>query len=334
MVTHNSKLVSTELSLLWTTYIQDSSARLILNHFQRTREDTDLEKIITYASDCSNKHISQIKEIFSMENIPIPKAFTDENVNLDAPKLFTDIHMYRFLEHMSRSGLTNYSFGLSTTKRGDIRKLASECLTHSDQLYNMVIDDMLRKGILVRSPSIPYPTKVEFVQKTSFFADEFLNKNRPLLSVEIAHLGTNIEANYVVATTLLGYCQVAKSKKLKDLLYRGFEISKKHAEIFSSILRKEGVHAPGDWDSGVTGSTTPTFTDYLIVNNVASMISIGISNYGTAVGASLRKDIGIHYTRLIAELAAFAEDLAELMIKNTWMEKPPQMLNHKKLATD
>ncbi|QOR68064.1 DUF3231 family protein [Cytobacillus suaedae] len=331
---HNPKLVSTELSLLWTTYIQDSLAQYILKHFGLTTEDSELKPIITFALECSRQHLNEIVDIFTKENLPIPKAFSYEDLNSDAQKLFPDMHMYRYLNHMARGGLTNYAFGLSTSVRSDIRQLASKWLTHADKLYNLAIDAMLKKGILVRSPAMAYPTESEFVQKAHFFTDGFVDEDRPLLSVEIAHLGTNIEANLVVATTLLGFSQIASEPKLKNILYRGYQISKKHAEVFSSILRKEGVHAPSGWDSELTDSTATTFSDYLIVNNVASMMSIGISNYGTSVGASLRRDLGINYARLIAELGLYAEDLEELMIKHQWMEKPPQILNRKELTKD
>ncbi|GAA0343468.1 hypothetical protein GCM10008967_37400 [Bacillus carboniphilus] len=332
MTTHNPKLVSTELALLWTTYIQDSMAKCIIKHFYLTKTDPDLDPILSYADQCSTQHLNQITELFNKEKIPVPKGFSDKDLHENAPKLFPENYMYRFLEHMSRSGLTNYAFGRSTSYRKDVRQLADEWLKQSSHLYNLVIDKATSKGILVRSPDMAYPTEVEFVQKAGLFSNGFLDKGRPLLGVEIAHIGTNIEANYTVSTTLLGYSQVAEDPKVKQIMYRGHQIAKKHAEIFSSILRQESVHAPSDWDSSLTSSTSPTFSDALMLTSVASMISIGISNYGTAIGASLRKDLGVHYTRLLAELGQYAEDLTELMIENQWLEKPPQILNRKELV--
>ncbi|WP_246943166.1 DUF3231 family protein [Bacillus pinisoli] len=332
MVTHNSQLVSTEISLLWTTYVQDSLATYIIKHFQLTSEDPDLDSILSYSLKCSNEHLEQIKSVFDQEKIPIPKAFSSQDLCEDVPKLFPDTFMYRFLEHMSRVGLSNYGLGKSTVVRKDIRKLAGIWLNESGHLYDMIIDVMTEKGILVRSPSMAYPTENEFVQKSHFFTDGFLDEDRPLLSVEISHLSTNIEANHTVSSLFLAYAQVAREQKLRSLFLRGHEIAEKHAEILSSILKKEDVRAPSGWDSSLTDSTTPPFSDYLMANNIAAIISIGISYYGTAMGASLRKDLLIHYGRLFAELGQFAEDLAELMIKHQWMEKPPQVLNREQIV--
>ncbi|MBB6452361.1 hypothetical protein HNQ94_000806 [Salirhabdus euzebyi] len=332
MTIHNPKLISTEISLLWTTYLQDSLAYYILKHFQLTNEDTSLNPILSFALECSNEHIQQVSTLFKQEGIPIPDGFTEEDWNQDAPKLFPDLLMYRFLEHMSRAGLTNYALGKSTCVRKDVRELAGQWLKQSNQLYDIVIDTMLRKGILVRSPSLAYPTEKEYVQKATFFTDGFLDEDRPLLAVEISHLGANIEGSLTVAAMMLAYSQVAEKREVRDLLYRGHKIAKKHAEVFSQVLRKEAIHAPSGWDSDILGSTTPPFSDKLITNNVSAMISIGINNYGSAIGASLRRDLGINYVRLITELANYAEDLAEFMIKQQWMEKPPQNLNREELV--
>ncbi|UGB32127.1 DUF3231 family protein [Metabacillus sp. B2-18] len=329
---HKPKLTSTEISFLWTTFIQDSLAICILEYFKATRMDEDLDPSIDYGLHASNSHLNHIKTIFNNEEIPIPIGFkVEQDFFTNGSRLFPDVYMFRFLEHMARGGLTNYAMARSTTYRKDVRQFAQSCLDHSSNLYDLVIETAQNKGILVRSPSIAYPVRVEYVQKAKFFSDGFLDEDRPLLGVEISHLGTNIEASYVVATTLLGYAQVASDKKLSQLFVRGYEIAKKHSEIFSSILRKENVHAPADWDSSITNATKPGLSDRLMVNNIASMISIGMSNYGTAVGATLRKDLLIHYARLSAELGQYAEDLAELMIRNRWMEKPPQVINREEL---
>ncbi len=50
---------------------------------------------------------------------------------------------------------------------------------------------------------------------------------------------------------------------------------------------------------------------------------MGIGNYGTAIAASIRRDLVVEYSRLLAEIGTFSDDGAELMIKNQWLEKIP-----------
>ncbi len=54
------------------------------------------------------------------------------------------------------------------------------------------------------------------------------------------------------------------------------------------------------------------------------MIGIGIGNYGMAMAASPRRDLGIKYASLIPEVSLYAEDGANIMIKHGWIEEPPQ----------
>ena len=65
--------------------------------------------------------------------------------------------------------------------------------------------------------------------------------------------------------------------------------------------------------------------------HVSAMIAAGIGNYGMALAASPRRDIGLEYMSLIPEVALYAEDGANIMIKNGWMEEPPQADNRDQL---
>jgi len=47
---------------------------------------------------------------------------------------------------------------------------------------------------------------------------------------------------------------------------------------------------------------------------------------------SPRRDLGAHYTRLTAEIATYADDGLEIMIKNNWLEQPPLAADRKNLA--
>lgn len=51
----------------------------------------------------------KIKEFFTKEELPIPKGFTDEDVVVEAPPLFTDTFMIIYIHVMSVHGMTRYS---------------------------------------------------------------------------------------------------------------------------------------------------------------------------------------------------------------------------------
>ncbi|MDM5227239.1 DUF3231 family protein [Cytobacillus sp. NJ13] len=74
--------------------------------------------------------------------------------------------------------------------------------------------------------------------------------------------------------------------------------------------------------------------DNLLMFHTSLIIASSISNYAsaTASASSLRSDIASSYVRLTTEVAQFAKNGVEIMIKNTWLEQPLQIPDHKGLA--
>ncbi|WP_367760649.1 DUF3231 family protein [Ammoniphilus sp. 3BR4] len=50
------------------------------------------------------------------------------------------------------------------------------------------------------------------------------------------------------------------------------------------------------------------------------MAAAGIGNYGAAIAASPRRDLGVYYSRLLQEITLFAEDGSNIMIDYGWMD--------------
>ena len=115
-------------------------------------------------------------------------------------------------------------------------------------------------------------------------------------------------------------------------MQRGIDISAKHVKIFGDLLLKDDLPVPTSHDHDPTDSTEQTFSDKLMMFHVTALCAAGIGNYGIAVGSSLRRDLGLTFTRLQAEIALYAEDGTEIMIDNKWLEEPPMVDDRKKLA--
>jgi hypothetical protein len=116
---------------------------------------------------------------------------------------------------------------------------------------------------------------------------------------------------------------VAHSQQVRDYMLRGKEIAQKHVEVFGSILREDEIPSPMTWDSAVTLSKEAPFSDKLIMFHVTALIGGGIGYYAAAIGTSMRRDLATHLVRLTAEIGQYAEDGANLMIQNSWLEQPP-----------
>ena len=327
---HTPQLTSSELATLWNTYMADSMGICILAHFKLTVENEHVEKLIDAALKTAEDHLKTITDLFHKEKIPIPQGFSENDLHRKAPRLFSDNYYLRYIEHMGRTGLTTYSLAKAISSRKDIRELFKKWYRQTEDLFDMASDVALELGIYVRPPYIDYPKEVTFVEDDGFLGG-FFGKQRPLLAVEIAHLGTNIEVCHVGQTLLMGFSQVAKSQKLRHYFQRGSDIGKKQVTTFFEILKDSNTSYPSTWDGLITGSIEPPFSDKLMLFQANLLSAIAVADFGTAIGGSIRKDIGLMYAKLMAELATFAEDGAKSMIKEKWLEKPPQVHDRDKL---
>jgi hypothetical protein len=332
MVEHCPKLTSAEISMLWSTYIGDTMSNCILLHFLQTCEDDDIKPILQFALKSANDHVGQITEIFTKEGIPIPNGFGEQDVNLQAKKLFSDVTYMRYLHHMGRTGLNSYSLAKSISARKDIRQMFKQFYDQTESLYDQNCELMQEKGVLVRAPYIAYPDKVEYITDKQFLGGLIgIGHPRPLLGIEIAHIGINIEVANVAKTILLGFSQVAQSKKISDYFKDGYELGKKMVEDFMIKLKEDDSSYPSTWDSTITNSTDAPFSDKLMLFHSNAQSAIGIGDFGLAIAASIRKDLALTYEGYLLRVGNYAVEGAKLLIDHGWFEKPPQTLDRESL---
>jgi hypothetical protein len=316
--------------MLWSTYIGDTMAICILRHFLQTCEDHTIVPIIEFALKSAHEHIIKISELFIKEGIPLPTGFGDQDVNLQAKKLFSDVTYLRYLHHMGRTGLNSYSLAKSISAREDVRQLFKQFYDQTETLYDRNVKLMQEKGVFIRAPYISYPDKVEYITDKKFLGG-LIGHKRPLLAVEIAHVGINIEVANVGKTMLLGFSQVAQSKKISDYFKDGYELGKKMVEDFMIKLKEDDNSYPSTWDSTISNSTEAPFSDKLMLFHTNAQSAIGIGDFGLAIAASLRKDLALTYEGYLLRVAAYAEEGAKILIDHGWFEKPPQSIDRESL---
>jgi hypothetical protein len=319
----NIRLTAAEMSGLWTQYLSDTLAVCVGSYFLEKVEDEEVRPVIEFTLDVAKGNITIVQELFNKEEFPVPIGFTDKDVKPKAPKLFSDTFVLMFYRQMSILAMTASGAALGLVTRPDIVDFFKRISNAAIKLQDLTRDLMLKQGTYIRPPYISIPDKVDFVKRDHFLAGFFGHK-RPITSVEVTHLFLNIQTNMIGKALITGYAQIAEDKEVKEFLVRGIRIAQQHAKLFSEILMNEDLPAPMSWDSAVSDSTTPVFSDKLMMFNVASMIAAGIGNYGMAMAASPRRDIALKYATVMPEVALYAEAGAKIMIKHGWMEEPPQ----------
>jgi hypothetical protein len=325
------KLTSAEISNLWNTYMNDSLAICALSYFLNKVRDSEIAPVIEYALECSHKQIHFLAKLFHQESIPVPKGFGDEDVDVFAPALFLDTFYLHYIKQMSRIGIGAHGLALSLATRSDVRKFYLECLQEAALLDERVTTVALSKGIYIRAPYIPSPSKVEFIKKQNFLG-HLIGQQRPLLAIEITHLYANINSNSLGTSLAMAFSQAARSKEVREYMVNARDIVSKQVEVLHTFLRDSHLKTPMTWDDTVTNSTASPFSDKLMMFHAGAVIAVGIADYGASISISMRRDLVASYVRLTAEIAQLAEDGANIMIKNGWMEQPPQAEDRDALA--
>jgi hypothetical protein len=326
-------ITSAELAQLWAQYMNDSGSVCVLTFFLEKVEDPEIKPIIEFALQLSLTHIEKLTVFFNEEDYPVPHGFNvEEDVDLTAPKLYTDSYVLQFIHQMAKIGLTNYSASVASAVRSDITDYYMECVSETMHLYKVSKDLLLEKGLYVRSPHIQME-KVEFVNKQAFLFD-VIGEKRPLIVAEVGNLYANIQRNILGVATLIGFSQVAKDKDVIQFLLRGMDIGKKHIKLFAKKLEECDLPVPASISAEVTTSTSYTFSDKLIMFFTTGLIGLSIGYYGTGVAQSPRIDLGVMYNRLSVEIQLYAEDGSNIMINHKWMEQPPMAADRGELGTE
>ncbi|WP_223701618.1 DUF3231 family protein [Sutcliffiella deserti] len=327
------RLTSSEIASIWTAYINNSMSVCILSYFLKNVEDSEIKKVVETAHGISLTHLADLSHLFKKEDIPLPTGFSESDVNLNAPRLYTDTFMISYINHVSKAGMLGYSGFLAMCARKDTRAIFRKVLSMTSDLFDESTDVLLQKGLLVRSPYINYPKQKDYVDSKKYLSglNPFSNK-RPLNTVELSHLHMNIQNNLIGAKLCLSFAQTSPRKEVQKLMLQGKDISEKHVKVFTSTLLDNNTQAPISSDVAITDSTGQVFSDKLIIFHQGFLTAAGTGNYATAAAASQRSDLILNYERFSLEIAQYAKDIAYLMIANEWLEQPPGTLDKEKLA--
>lgn len=321
MVERSIRLSSAEIAGLWTIYFQESMTVCLLTYFQHHNQDEQIKVILEDAYQISDEHLKTISSIFKDEGIPLPVGFSDHDLDLTAPPLFYDMFGLSFVYSLSRLSMINTSFITANVARKDVLDFFVKMMHQSSNLYKKSTELLLEKGIYDRPPMIPYPTKVEYVEKLSYLSG--FGKKRPLNAAEITEIFFNTERNYFSILLCMGLLQVVKDKEIHEYIEQGKKISEKQIRTFNEILLKEELLGNISTSVEVTDSTVNPFSDRLIVTLFHSLNGIDIALLGHALSLSMRSDLTAYYQKYIAEVLLYTAKGADIMMDRGWFQELP-----------
>ena len=327
------RLTSTEITNLLTQFEQETMSICIGKYVLATVKDSQIRSVFKFSLELSENHVKKLKGIFNDENFPVPNGFTEKDVNLEAPPIFTDSFWLEYLYSLIHFGLSGYSLSLSVSVRKDIRDYYYQCNIEAMDVYNQIVDILLAKGLYDPPPYFSTPKKVEYITSLGYTLD-VIGKKRPLNSAEAGNIYINLTMTSLAKGICLGFYQVTKNTEVRQFLERVLNTVNKNFGIFSSLLREENLHVPQLLDTEVTNSTVSPFSDKLMMHKVGFLLGAALSYYGTAMVASLRADLVGHCEAAILRGLKLLPNWGTIIIKNGWLEKLPEANDRNELPNN
>lgn len=327
-----TNLTCGEIASLWETYQFETLSYCGIMYFLQHVEDEEIKTLLKKTLEVKVKRIEKVKELLTEEGHSIPVGFTEGDVNLKAPRLFSDELYLDYLLHTFQMEFYSYNWSMVTAVKLSIQQFYKKVMQDTMQLEMEAKELSKQKGLFVKAPEVPTIKHVSYVKKDSFLTGWF-GKRRPLLATEISEMVFNAKRNVLGHAVITAFSQVTETKEVRDFFIKGRDISEKNVRVFTDKLKEDYLPSAvlGKIDQ-VTTSTESPFSERLMMNFITTLIASSIGEYGLSMSMSPRHDIGVMYTRLIAEIAAYANEGANIMINNAWMEEPPMAADRKKLV--
>lgn len=321
-------ITSSELATLWLTYQEKTMILRMLEYFIEKADAAEAKDIMTSLYEELEVLVGKIVEIFEQEGAAIPVGYTAADVNKEVPELYDngfDIMFVRLLKEISM-GL--HALNMTMTFREDINILVADFTTLSQKYYRICTQYLLKKGLLVRSPFVSMPNAVEFVKGVDYLGGLAINpfsQKRTLNTVEVAHLHKGVESNLTGLQMIVGFSQCASDPEVKNFFHEGAELAKGIVKELSEIMIQDALPVPQTAGGNAAASTVAPFSDKLMMycTSLFCSFSLGSNSLGTAF--SLRNDLPLKMSIFTKDVFEYAHKGAKIMIKNGWMEEPPQM---------
>ncbi|MEK1833018.1 DUF3231 family protein [Priestia megaterium] len=317
---------SSEVGTLWLTYQEKTMILRILEYFIEKSDDQQAKNIMGGLWQELSYYVTKIKKIFQEQGIVIPVGFNQEDVNLEAPKLYDNGFDIMFIRILKEISMGMYTLNMNMAYQDDVMEIYEGLTSTTQKIYKSSTLYLLEKGILTLPPKVTMPKSSEFIESKRYLNGfNPFNDKRALNDLELGYLHHGIETNNIGMQLITGFAQCAEDKEVKQYFVKGKELAKKQIKVFGDILLESDVQFSATSGSTVTTSKVAPFSQKLMMFCIYLLNGFGIvgSSFGTIF--SLRKDVSMKTALIAKDIYFYADEGVKIMIKNGWLEEPPQM---------
>lgn len=325
-MTEKPKMNSSELGSLWTTYQKKTMILRILEYFIEKADEIEAKNLMSDLWEQLHPMVIELRTILESEGAAVPKGFTKEDVNLEAPKLWEngfDIMISRLLKEIS---MGMYALHLTTSYREDIVKFYKQLSEITEKHYNHFTQYLLKKSLLSRPTYVMMPKSTDYITDKQYMkGTNILGHKRPLNTVEFGTLYHAIESNITGLQLLKGFAQCAKDEDVQKYFTKGKELSKEIIKEDQNILLENSIQSPATPGGTVTSSTMAPFSERLMLfcNFLLSSFSLGGQGFSSTF--LWRNDLLTKTVKQAKDVIEYTREGTILMMSKGWLEEPPKM---------
>ncbi|UCZ54928.1 DUF3231 family protein [Bacillus shivajii] len=321
----NIKLTSSEMASLWNDYMNHTHSICILDYFIAKAEDVEVLQVLKSAYQMIERMKGACKQLLQAEQVPIPIAFSSQDVDVNAPRLFSDTFSLMYVKNLSRAMVASSGLMFTMSTRKDVREHFKEFLSNATNLFDEVSDLLLEKGLYTRPPFIDPKKRSDFIEDKEYLNGiDLFSDQRFLNTIEISHIFANIEANVIGHTLTKGFAQTADIKEVRAFMENAGQLSEEIVNSLTQFLIGSQLPAPMASETQVFSSSHAPFSDRLMMYEITVLSAAGLSDYATSLATSMRNDLKRQYMDLINDTSKIAKKAERLMIDHHWLEQPPQ----------
>ncbi|WP_167577761.1 DUF3231 family protein [Ammoniphilus sp. YIM 78166] len=317
-------LTAMELANLWgANYVNSLMTQLIL-YFQNHSKDEEISQVLGEALGYCQRILGETEKFLEQAGHPSPTGFSEGDVDLSGPKIFTDEYCLLMLNTQALYAQTVYGLGISSAYREDVRKFFKHSLDMAVDLFNVSMNLMMAKGLhrpVILSPS---PEQASYIENTSFMGKLF-GEERPLSVMETSNLVLNLRGAAVAAAFAKGVIPTVDSPDIRDYLVRGEKLAKEHVQSLQKFLSEEGMATFPTWESETIEVQGSPFSEKMIMAVWTQFVQAAIGRYGTSLATSQRRDLGAQYAKIIGDTSLYGAEGAKIGIKHGILEQIPLM---------
>jgi hypothetical protein len=324
-----------EVGTLWITYNEKTLIMRMLEYFIEKSDDQQAKNILGGLWQELNFYVLQMEEIFKDQGMAKPAGYTNEDVNLEAPKLYDNGFDIMFVRILKEVSMGMYTINMNMSYNDKIMQIYEGLTVVTQKIYKLSTLYLLEKGILTLPPKVTMPKTTEFIKSKSYMNGfNLFGDKRALNDLELGILHHGIETNNIGLQLITGFAQCAQNKEVKQYFVKGKELAKKQIKVMQEILLESDVQFAATSGSTVTTSTVAPFSDKLMMHCVYLLNGFGLvgSSFGTFF--SLRNDIAMKATLLAKDIYFYGEEGIKIKIKNGWFEEPPQMEDRSRIIKE